>query len=506
MSVKMSGKSPAKWVKLWCEEKGDFSRLPVLYRGFAGQILKFVDQNGELDIGTESTPAQELGRIMGAGTKERRALVPIINALVKVGCITINNGVLRVAGWSETQSIGDKVSVDVSMGEQKSVDGEPTVVQRCVDGSSMVVQRSLNGSRKSLKSLSSPPPDIDIELEIDRYTESNKTTHVELQSEVKTSAPSLPKNIPGGETESGSELAAGREGVSPTPHSAAPPSPSVSPSAIAGSPASLESISETETASGSGEKSKSILEPSRRLRAKKEKAPASAEVLEVWSHWKKITGSDKAQLNPARQARIEWALGLYGLEECRRCIDGYGSSDFHRGVNDRSTPYLDLTLWFRDEIKFEAGLALANTPAAQFARRQRVPQTPKEFASAAREAGKFFWANRIILGIDAEAHNNDWHEFVYMFCRRALEGPARRIAGMAQAEETLWATYNAQLDAWESDPNAPNIHPHTLCKPIAESVREWDYIAAIQDRMRQEQQQQELQRQQQFEQGHEVQA
>jgi hypothetical protein len=135
---------------------------------------------------------------------------------------------------------------------------------------------------------------------------------------------------------------------------------------------------------------------------------------------------------------------------------------------------LDLTLWYRDEIKFEAGLALANTPAAKAARRQRVPQTPKDFAAAARDAGKFFWDNRVKLGPDADAHNNDWCEFVYLFCRHALENPARRIKGNAVAEDTLWAAYNAELDAWESDPNAPNIHPYSLCKLIENSVSEWD--------------------------------
>ena len=282
----------------------------------------------------------------------------------------------------------------------------------------------------------------------------------------------MPKNISGGESESDFDFVAGRECVSPTPHSAAPPSPSVSPSAIARSPRALESISESETIHGSVEKEKSILEPSRKLRAKKEKSSGSPDANEVWSYWKKITGSDKAQLSDARAKRIEWAIKTYGVDECKICIDGYGSSDFHRGVNDRETPYLDLTLWFRDETKFEAGLALSKTPSAQRIRRNRVPTTRKEFLAAAREAAQFFWDTKETLGIDSEPRNQGWNEWVYRFVHASIVTPYRRyVCGDAIGEDVLWSAFNAELDAYEVSP--VEIHPGILEKRIAASVDEW---------------------------------
>ena len=279
------------------------------------------------------------------------------------------------------------------------------------------------------------------------------------------------KNIPGGETPPSLDSAdAGGPGLPPV---AAPPHVVCrSPVSIAGAQCHQESIIGEETSGCSASKAESIIEPHKRSRAKAQKASASPEVDAVFCYWKKITGSEKAQLSDARAKRIEWAIKTYGVDECKACIDGYGSSDFHRGINDRQTPYLDLTLWFRDETKFEAGLALSKTPSAQRIRRNRVPTTRKEFLAAARESAQFFWDTKETLGVDSEPRNQGWNEWVYRFVHAAIVTPYRRyVCGDAVGEDVLWAAFNAELDAYEVSP--VEIHPGILEKRIAASVDEW---------------------------------
>lgn len=477
--MKMSGSRPAKWVKLWREERGDFSRLPLLTRAFAAELLKFVDDDGRVDIGTDTTPAQELGRIMGADTRERRALVPIINALIKVDYITIEGGLLTISHWSKWQALGDKQKPE-SAPKSRSVgtdNGIATVSQWSDDGSAMVSQRLPNGSRKYAESLKSVPQDIERDIDIDK--EYKKDTVVELQRRDESRPVTLEnifpaldeKNIPGGETPPSLDSAdAGGPGLPPV---AAPPRVVCrSPVSIAGAQCHQESIIGEETSGCSASKAESIVEPHKRSRAKAQKASASPEVDAVFCYWKKITGSEKAQLSDARAKRIEWAIKTYGVEDCKACIDGYGSSDFHRGVNDRQTPYLDLTLWFRDETKFEAGLVLSKMPSAQRIRRNRVPTTRKEFLSAAREAAQFFWDTKEILGVDSEPRNQGWNEWVYRFVHAAIVTPYRRyVCGDTIGEDVLWAAFNAELDAYEVSP--VEIHPGVLEKRIAASVDEW---------------------------------
>lgn len=83
-------------------------------------------------------------------------------------------------------------------------------------------------------------------------------------------------------------------------------------------------------------------------------------VSEVFDYWRvKLGKSAATKLDARRRRRIEWALREYGLEQVKRCIDGYATSAWHLGENDRGMRYDDLTLWLRSAEHVERGLAMA---------------------------------------------------------------------------------------------------------------------------------------------------
>lgn len=84
----------------------------------------------------------------------------------------------------------------------------------------------------------------------------------------------------------------------------------------------------------------------------------------VFAHWQRATGKGRAVLDPKRRTLIARTLKAWPVDEVLRCIDGYASSPWHRGENDRGTTYLDLGLMLRDAAHVEAGIALAAKGAA----------------------------------------------------------------------------------------------------------------------------------------------
>ena len=91
---------------------------------------------------------------------------------------------------------------------------------------------------------------------------------------------------------------------------------------------------------------------------------ADDDAARVFAHWQRATGKGRAVLDPKRRTLIARTLKAWPVDEVLRCIDGYASSPWHRGENDRGTTYLDLGLMLRDAAHVEAGIALAAKGAA----------------------------------------------------------------------------------------------------------------------------------------------
>jgi len=141
-------------------------------------------------------------------------------------------------------------------------------------------------------------------------------------------------------------------------------------------PIQEEDMSSTATATTGGDRSGAVAP----LSLLPPEPPPRDEVAEVFAHWQQATGKGRAVLDAKRRALIARALKLRPAADLRRAVDGYASSAWHRGENDRRTEYLGIELMLRDAAKIEQGLDLA-AKAAPAAPRPVPPPAKLEPAS-----------------------------------------------------------------------------------------------------------------------------
>jgi hypothetical protein len=81
---------------------------------------------------------------------------------------------------------------------------------------------------------------------------------------------------------------------------------------------------------------------------------ASADVVLVFEHWRRVMSKPTAKLTKGRAARVRDRLREgYTVEQLQRAVDGCKASAFHQGQNDRGTTYNDLELICRSGEKVE---------------------------------------------------------------------------------------------------------------------------------------------------------
>lgn len=92
----------------------------------------------------------------------------------------------------------------------------------------------------------------------------------------------------------------------------------------------------------------------------------SADLQAVFDHWLKVAapiqfpdpGRVKLTAGRRRVIATRFRAG-YTATDLRQAIDGFTHDPFHRGDNDRATPYLDLKTIFRSDEKVDEGIRLA---------------------------------------------------------------------------------------------------------------------------------------------------
>ena len=85
---------------------------------------------------------------------------------------------------------------------------------------------------------------------------------------------------------------------------------------------------------------------------------------EVFDYWCSVMRAGKKRLpvfDNERLRCIKWAVGVYGVEECRRAVDGCALSDWHMGRNPSGKRYDDVTLIFRSPEHVERFLDSADS-------------------------------------------------------------------------------------------------------------------------------------------------
>lgn len=87
---------------------------------------------------------------------------------------------------------------------------------------------------------------------------------------------------------------------------------------------------------------------------------ASADVIAVFEHWKRVMQKPAAKLTAERLSKIQSRLAHHPVEKLIMAIDGCASSDFHMArTPNNQTLYNDIELIFRNETKFERFVELA---------------------------------------------------------------------------------------------------------------------------------------------------
>jgi uncharacterized protein YdaU (DUF1376 family) len=71
-------------------------------------------------------------------------------------------------------------------------------------------------------------------------------------------------------------------------------------------------------------------------------------VMEVFQHWQKVMGTEKAKASPERISKIKARLKDYTVAQLKKAVDGCSKSKHHMGQNDRKTKYNDIELICRD--------------------------------------------------------------------------------------------------------------------------------------------------------------
>jgi hypothetical protein len=90
---------------------------------------------------------------------------------------------------------------------------------------------------------------------------------------------------------------------------------------------------------------------------------SSPEVQELFAYWQQKLGHVQSILDTKRHARLDWGLKTYGLDACKKAIDGCAASDWHTGRDPRGNGkrYDDIELIFRDAGKVEGFIKNADT-------------------------------------------------------------------------------------------------------------------------------------------------
>ena len=88
-------------------------------------------------------------------------------------------------------------------------------------------------------------------------------------------------------------------------------------------------------------------------------AGLTADEREVFDHWRRVCGHQRAKLDAKRRKLLRERLRDYSAEDLKAAVDGCSRSPHHQGQNDRNTRYDDLELILRDAKHVEQFMILA---------------------------------------------------------------------------------------------------------------------------------------------------
>lgn len=94
---------PSRWRKLYIQEEGPFSALPVYVRALAAELLKFCDDEGRFYVGSKDH-ADVIARITGADASDRRLMRRHVPLLMEDGYLFVDGPYLCIRNFATAQS------------------------------------------------------------------------------------------------------------------------------------------------------------------------------------------------------------------------------------------------------------------------------------------------------------------------------------------------------------------------------------------------------------------
>lgn len=106
------------------------------------------------------------------------------------------------------------------------------------------------------------------------------------------------------------------------------------------------------------------------------------QIRDVFEYWREVLGHGRARLDAVRSRTVRVILEAgYSVDDLKLAIDGCAASAWHRGQNDRGTPYDGLGLILRDAEHVDRFMALGE----KFHRRTRARLEEQHQRAAPRE-------------------------------------------------------------------------------------------------------------------------
>ncbi len=113
-----------------------------------------------------------------------------------------------------------------------------------------------------------------------------------------------------------------------------------------------------------------------RQQTAKSKKVDAGDIEQVFAHWKQtINPRSLAVLDARRTVKIGWAVHDYGVDNCKKAIEGITKSPWHMGENPQNKKYCDVELIFRHAENVEKFIALADTRSKKDARREFIEES-----------------------------------------------------------------------------------------------------------------------------------
>lgn len=100
------------------------------------------------------------------------------------------------------------------------------------------------------------------------------------------------------------------------------------------------------------------------------------QISEVFEYWKTSMNKRNPLLDATRKRRIGWAIKNYGIDLCKKAIDGCARSDWHMGKNPSNKVYNDIGLIFRNAEKVEMFLEREEATTKKSAKDRWIDNEP----------------------------------------------------------------------------------------------------------------------------------